>query len=251
MKKSKIRRFRRSTSGDIAKSTKEGKEQKFFGSESSEPFFQPAAPIPRSAEDETIHRAAEMGPEKEKEKVNRAAEPEKKEEEKKAQRAAEPEKKEEDKVPRAAEPEKKEEEKIQKKDSDAGAGTGVRTSDYIDSIDGRGHPIPEKEQSFFGTKMGYDFSRVRIHTDRDAAESAKDVSAKAYTYGRHIVFNDGQYNTESQDGRTLMSSNTGRPPHMQPPREAFMQRRRDKCSADSGPTCGTWFPEPRALCGAE
>lgn len=189
--------------------TKEGKEQKFFGSEGSEPFFQPAAPIQRAGagpEDESIHRAAE-GPEKEKEKekVSRAAEPEKKEE--KMQRAAEPEKKEEEKVQRAAEPEKKEEEKVQKKDSGDGSdgGTGVKTANYVDSIDSRGQPLPSKEQSFFGRKMGYDFSDVRIHTGRDAAESAGDVSAKAYTYGRHIVFNDGQYDTESQQGRTLLA----------------------------------------------
>src|SRR5215467_10989006 len=131
MKKSISRRLRRPRSShDMARPTKEGKEPKFFGSEGSEPFFQPTTPIQRTAEDETIHRAAE-GPEKEKEKekVARAAEPEKKEE--KMQRAAEPEKKkEEEKVQRAAEPEKKEEkEKVQKKDSgDGGGGTGVKTA---------------------------------------------------------------------------------------------------------------------------
>src|SRR5437764_198793 len=177
MKKSITRRFRRSRSThDPAGPTKEGKEQKFFGSRGNDSFFQPGASIQRSAEDETIHRAPEMGAEKEKEKVQRAAEQE-----------------------------KKEEEKIQKKDSDAGGGTGVQTANYIDSIGSKGQPLPSKEQSFFGKKMGYDFSSVRIHTGRDAAESARDVSAKAYTYGRHIVFNDGQYNTESQQGRTLIA----------------------------------------------
>jgi hypothetical protein len=205
MKKSNARRFRRSTSSrDLGKS-KEGKEQKFFGSEGHDPFFQPTASIQRAGDterkEEKINRAADEK-EKEKDKVQRAAEPEKKEEEK-VHRAAEPEKKEEEKVKR--QPEKKEEEKIHKKESDASPGSGVTAAEYIDSIDSKGQPMPEKEQSFFGKKMGYDFSTVRVHTGRDAAESARDVSAKAYTYGRHIVFNDGQYNTESQEGRTLIA----------------------------------------------
>src|SRR5215831_14909306 len=123
MKRSSIRRSRRHpVSSDRGISTKEGKEQKFFGSRGNDSFFQPAGPIQRAAEEETVHRAAEgTEKEKEKEKVARAAEPEKKEE--KMQRAAEPEKKEEEKVQRAAEPEKKEEEKVQKKDSGTGGGT--------------------------------------------------------------------------------------------------------------------------------
>jgi len=37
-------------------------------------------------------------------------------------------------------------------------------------------------------RFGYDFSRVRVHTDAKAAESATAVDAQAYTVGANIVF---------------------------------------------------------------
>lgn len=53
--------------------------------------------------------------------------------------------------------------------------------------------------------MGYDFSNVKIHTDTAAAASAKAINAKAYSYGNNIVFNDGQYNTASFEGKKLLA----------------------------------------------
>jgi hypothetical protein len=53
--------------------------------------------------------------------------------------------------------------------------------------------------------MGYDFSNVKIHTDKEATDSAKGINAKAYTIGNNVVFNEGQYNTESGDGKRLMA----------------------------------------------
>jgi hypothetical protein len=37
-------------------------------------------------------------------------------------------------------------------------------------------------------RFGRDFSRVRVHHDEKAAESAKSISALAYTSGNHIAF---------------------------------------------------------------
>jgi hypothetical protein len=46
----------------------------------------------------------------------------------------------------------------------------------------------DMEQGF-----GYDFSRVRVHSGAAAEQSARDVSANAYTVGRDVVFGAGQY----------------------------------------------------------
>jgi hypothetical protein len=59
--------------------------------------------------------------------------------------------------------------------------------------------------SFFSSRMGYDFSHVKVHTDKEAAQSAKNINAKAYTIGNHIVFNEGQFNTQSPEGQKLMA----------------------------------------------
>jgi hypothetical protein len=50
-----------------------------------------------------------------------------------------------------------------------------------------------------------DFSHVRVHTGPDAAESARQIGARAYTVGSHIVFGEGEYAPSSNEGRGLLT----------------------------------------------
>ena len=52
--------------------------------------------------------------------------------------------------------------------------------------------------------MGYDFSNVRLHTDSVAANSAQSINARAYTTGNNIVFNEGQFNSDTDNGKKLL-----------------------------------------------
>jgi len=52
---------------------------------------------------------------------------------------------------------------------------------------------------------GYDFSHVRVHTDAQATQSARAVSARAYTVGRDIVFGAGEYAPTTSAGRQLLA----------------------------------------------
>jgi len=54
-------------------------------------------------------------------------------------------------------------------------------------------------------RFGHDFSKVRVHTDEKAAESARAVNALAYTVGRHVVFGSGQYATDTKTGQRLLA----------------------------------------------
>jgi hypothetical protein len=54
-------------------------------------------------------------------------------------------------------------------------------------------------------RFRYDFSNVRIHTDETAEQSARDVSANAYTVKHNVVFGAGQYAPETQKGRRLIA----------------------------------------------
>jgi len=54
-------------------------------------------------------------------------------------------------------------------------------------------------------RFGSDLSGVRVHTGRQAAESAAAVNALAYTAGRHIVFGAGQYSPDTSQGRSLIA----------------------------------------------
>ncbi len=67
-----------------------------------------------------------------------------------------------------------------------------------------GQPLDEGLRAQVEPRFGYDFSRVRIHTDSRAAESAEAANAMAYTVGDHIVFGAGQYGPQSSAGRSLM-----------------------------------------------
>jgi hypothetical protein len=60
-------------------------------------------------------------------------------------------------------------------------------------------------RSFMEPRFGYDFSRVRVHADERAAESARSVNALAYTVNQHVVFGAGQHNPGSNAGRHLLA----------------------------------------------
>ncbi|HXB69537.1 MAG TPA: DUF4157 domain-containing protein [Candidatus Acidoferrales bacterium] len=68
-----------------------------------------------------------------------------------------------------------------------------------------GHNLPPSARGFFEPRFGRDFSDVRIHTGDQAAQSAKQVNALAYTVGRDIVFGAGQYAPDSCGGRRLLA----------------------------------------------
>jgi Domain of unknown function (DUF4157) len=55
------------------------------------------------------------------------------------------------------------------------------------------------------TAFATDLSTVRIHTDRQAALSARSLGAAAYTFGHHIVFGAGRYRPETSRGQRLLA----------------------------------------------
>jgi hypothetical protein len=54
-------------------------------------------------------------------------------------------------------------------------------------------------------RFGHNFSSVRVHTDAQAAESARAVGALAYTVGCDIVFDNGYYAPRSAEGQHLLA----------------------------------------------
>jgi hypothetical protein len=74
-----------------------------------------------------------------------------------------------------------------------------------DVLHGSGQPLDGSTRSTMEDRLGFDFSRVRIHTDAKAAESARAVRARAYTVGSDVVFGAGQYAPRSLEGRRLIA----------------------------------------------
>jgi len=67
-----------------------------------------------------------------------------------------------------------------------------------------GRPLDSATRAFMEPRFGCDFSRVRVHTDARAAESARSVNALAYTVGRDLVFASNLY-TPQTNGRWLLA----------------------------------------------
>jgi hypothetical protein len=100
---------------------------------------------------------------------------------------------------------KDEDDKLQRKEGQLGAPhINENFSSYLSNLRGLGNPLPAQEKSFFEPRFGYDFSKVRIHTDTAAAQSASSINALAYTTGNNIVFNSGQYAPQTNKGKKLL-----------------------------------------------
>jgi nucleoid-associated protein YgaU len=68
-----------------------------------------------------------------------------------------------------------------------------------------GQPLDADTRAFFEPRFGQDFSRVRVHADAKASESARAVNALAYTVGGDIVFAAGQSSPRTSAGRKLLA----------------------------------------------
>ncbi|HEY2714262.1 MAG TPA: DUF4157 domain-containing protein [Chthoniobacterales bacterium] len=74
-----------------------------------------------------------------------------------------------------------------------------------DVLGQNGQPLEPATREFMGKNLGYDFTRVRVHTDARAAASARVLGANAYTVGNKIVFDSGHYRPGSAEGRRLLA----------------------------------------------
>lgn len=63
---------------------------------------------------------------------------------------------------------------------------------------------PER-RSTYAPLAGWDFSKVRVHTDSRAAAAADALNARAFTTGNDIVFGAGQYQPSTASGRRLLA----------------------------------------------
>jgi hypothetical protein len=87
----------------------------------------------------------------------------------------------------------------------AAAGLAGERSPVLDVVSGGGSALEEPVRRDMESRMGHDFSDVRVHTDAAADHSARSVSAHAYTVGSSIVFQRGADDPGSTAGRTLLA----------------------------------------------
>lgn len=78
------------------------------------------------------------------------------------------------------------------------SGTGMRGL-------GTGRPLRQRDRKFFEPRFERDFGDVRIHTGPVAVRVARDLNARAFTDGRNIAFDSGEYRPWTSDGKRLLA----------------------------------------------
>jgi len=74
-----------------------------------------------------------------------------------------------------------------------------------EALQSPGRTLDPGMRTFFEHRLGHDFSKVRIHDDAKAKQSAMGMNALAYTIGKNIIFGEGRYAPETRNGLQLLS----------------------------------------------
>src|SRR5436305_11435847 len=102
--------------------------------------------------------------------------------------------------------EEKDDKRLQKKSAGpAEANIGEAPASVHAALRSPGQPLDKASRAYFEPRFGQEFSDIRVHTGMTAAQSARDVSAHAYTVGQNIVFAAGRFAPATQTGRRLIA----------------------------------------------
>ena len=72
-------------------------------------------------------------------------------------------------------------------------------------LDSPGQPLDSGTRALMEPRFGRDFSPVRIHSGAEAQRSAREVNARAFTVGNHVVFAEAQLSPATREGRGLLA----------------------------------------------
>lgn len=68
-----------------------------------------------------------------------------------------------------------------------------------------GMPLPEGVRAYMEPRFRADFAAVRVHVGKVPARLSHRIQARAFTYGKHIFFGQGQFRPDSTEGRELLA----------------------------------------------
>lgn len=80
-----------------------------------------------------------------------------------------------------------------------------RTPEPKNVVSGAGQPLDPSVRRELEERLGHDFSRVRLHTDRDAGTLTELLGADAVAVGQDIFFREGAYRPGTADGQRLLA----------------------------------------------
>src|SRR5580704_9273897 len=96
-------------------------------------------------------------------------------------------------------------EKVVQRQASGGPAPAIAPAIVDRVLEAHGQPLDRATREFFEPRFGCDFSKVRIHADAEAEQSAAELGARAFTFGDRIAFAGGQYAPGTKAGRRLIA----------------------------------------------
>lgn len=94
---------------------------------------------------------------------------------------------------------------LKKRSASSGTSVGGDIGAKVNASRAGGSALDTNTRGFMELRFGSDLSDVRVHTGSDAAELNQRLGARAFTFGRHIFFNSGEYRPHNENGRRLIA----------------------------------------------
>ena len=69
----------------------------------------------------------------------------------------------------------------------------------------QGRPVDQSAIESLSSRLGTSLRGIRIHTGASEARMNREINARAFTVGRDIYFNQGQYYPGSSEGKRLLA----------------------------------------------
>lgn len=98
-----------------------------------------------------------------------------------------------------------EEEQVQKKEEGEDKRPGPTLENRLAASRGGGNALPPSVSRGMSEAMGANFGGVRVHTGSNAVQMSNELGARAFTHGNDIYFNEGAYDTGSNEGQHLLA----------------------------------------------
>lgn len=92
----------------------------------------------------------------------------------------------------------------QGKEQDTGEQIPGEPTRILGQLD-EGRPLDSSVRQQIETGLGEPLDDVRVHTDAEAAKLAEEQGALAFTVGQHIVFDHGEYQPGTLEGKALIA----------------------------------------------
>jgi hypothetical protein len=100
-----------------------------------------------------------------------------------------------------------------------------------------GQQLDSASRAYWEPQFAHDFSRVRVHTDAQAAEAAEALNSRAFTVGRHITFSRGLWAPRTEVGQRLLAHELSHVVQQEAAHDANPEALSVSSTADPGERC--------------